>query len=300
MIAFGTSLTVPEIFERCARPGIDRAREPDARVFVLQGGGSVPRSYNIILEQAAALSELEALVLVHQDAEIVDRDFCAKLRAALRDPSVAVVGCLGAVGVRSIAWWEGSVTWSACVVRYGDAGGGEVPALAWARDGGAANRRPGAVDVVDGCLLALSPWAVRNLRFDESLSHKHGYEFDLCAQARATGRTVLAADLRLVHHHSLHLVTDNEPWVAAHMRVAEKWENGDVDEGEWRSRARQAEAEAAAGRLLVASRQYQAEALARERERRLHEVTHSASWRMTAPLRRVNALRRRLRRAESS
>jgi hypothetical protein len=297
MIAFGTSLTVPEIFERCARPGIDRAREPDARVFVLQGGGSVPRSYNIILEQAAALSELEALVLVHQDAEIVDRDFCAKLRAALRDPSVAVVGCLGAVGVRSIAWWEGSVTWSACVVRYGDAGGGEVPALAWAPDGRAGNGRPGAVDVVDGCLLALSPWAVRNLRFDESLSNRHGYEFDLCAQARAARREVVAADLRVVHHHSLHLVTDNEPWVAAHIRVADKWEDSHGDEDQWRRRARRAEAEAAVARLVVASRQYQADALARERDRRLRDVTRSASWRVTAPLRRLNALRRKRTRA---
>ena len=71
-----------------------------------------------MLDQVADREDLEALVLLHQDAEIVDADFCAKIREALRDPEVALVGCAGAIGVRSIAWWEGSVTWASFTHRY--------------------------------------------------------------------------------------------------------------------------------------------------------------------------------------
>jgi Glycosyltransferase like family len=296
MIAFGSSMTSPEIYERWAKRGIELATEPDSSVLSFQGSGSVFRTYNLILEKAAAFDDLEALVLVHQDAEIVDPGFCAKLREALRDPDVGVVGCLGAIGVRSIAWWEGSLTWASSVYRYGEAGGGELPASAWNGDETPPYVRTGEVDTLDGCLLALSPWTARNLRFDESLGQRHGYDFDLCLQVRAAGRKVVTADLKVVHHHSLHLVTDNEPWVAAHVRVAEKW---DADEDDWKRRARRAEAEAAAARLLVASKQYQGDAIAREHERRLNEVTQSASWRITAPLRRLNALRTARRRVRA-
>jgi hypothetical protein len=74
MIAFGSSMTSPEIYERWAQPGIECAAEPDSRVLAFQGSGSVFRSYNLILENATAFDDLEALVLVHQDAEIVDPD----------------------------------------------------------------------------------------------------------------------------------------------------------------------------------------------------------------------------------
>jgi Glycosyltransferase like family len=297
MIAFGSSMTSPEIYERWAKRGIELATEPDSSVLSFQGSGSVFRTYNLILEKAAAFDDLEALVLVHQDAEIVDPGFCAKLREALRDPDVGVVGCVGAVDARSIAWWEGSVTWASSVYRYGDAGGGDIPALAWNGDPPPTSVRTGEVDTVHGCLLALSPWTVRNIRFDESLGQRYGYDFDLCMQVRAAGRKVVTADLRLVHHHSLHLITDNEPWVAAHMRIAEKW---DSDGGDWKQRARRAEAEAAAARLLVASKQYQADAIVKEQERRLDEISQSLGWRITAPLRRVNALRRARRAGRAS
>ena len=60
--------------------------------YELPAVGSIARSYNALLDQAAERDDLEALVLLHQDAEIVDADLCAKVRAALRDPDVAVVG----------------------------------------------------------------------------------------------------------------------------------------------------------------------------------------------------------------
>ena len=131
--------------------------------------GSIFESYNALLDQAAERDDLEALVLVHQDAEIVDADFCAHVREALADPEVGVVGCVGAIGVRSIAWWEGSVSLASFVHRYDEHGGGDLPAFSWAWDEAPPYARIGEVDTLDGFLLVLSPWAVRNVRFDESL-----------------------------------------------------------------------------------------------------------------------------------
>jgi len=105
MIAFGTSITKPEVFRRCAEPGIRHAAEPHSRIDAMPAVGTIFRSYNALLDRASEHDDLEALVLVHQDTELVDADLCTKVRKALRDPDVGVLGCVGAVGVRSIAWW---------------------------------------------------------------------------------------------------------------------------------------------------------------------------------------------------
>ena len=89
MIAFGSAITKPELFRRCAEPGIRRAAEPDSEVLALPATGTIFQSYNALLDRAAEFEDLEALVLVHQDAEIVDADLCAKVRDALADPAVA-------------------------------------------------------------------------------------------------------------------------------------------------------------------------------------------------------------------
>ena len=110
---------------------------------------------------------------------------------------------------------------------------------------------------------------------------------------RAAGRKVVTADFKVIHHHSLELIGDPETWIEAHMRVAEKWDgrmpNVGVGRGRWKERARRAEAEAAAARAQAVSIQLQSDA-------RLKEITESTSWRLTEPLRRINALRRPLRR----
>jgi Glycosyltransferase like family len=289
MIIFAASITFPETYERCAAPGIRLAAEPDSHVCPYQAAGSIFRSYNLILDEAAEIADLEALVLVHQDAEIADSDFCPKLRRALEQPDVGVVGCVGAVGVRSIAWWEGSVTWGSFTHRYEEMGGGEIAALSWNVDRQPTYARTGEVDTVDGFVLGLSPWTVRNIRFDESLGQLHGYDFDYCLQVREAGRKVVTEDLRVVHHHPLELVSEPETWVAAHMRIAEKWDGRmpgvGTAGGDWRHRARRAEAEAAVARTELVAMSMQAEA-------KVNEVTRSRSWRLTDPLRRLNALRK--------
>jgi len=92
MIAFGCSIIMPEAYERFAKPGIERAAEPDSPILANAAVGSIARSYNLLLDEAAALEGLEALVLVNQDAELLDGDSAAKLRAAFAEPDVAVAG----------------------------------------------------------------------------------------------------------------------------------------------------------------------------------------------------------------
>jgi hypothetical protein len=260
-------------------------------VYALPSIGSICRSYNALLDQAAARADLEALVLVHQDAEIVDADFCAKARHALADPGVAVVGCVGAIGVRSIAWWEGSVALASFVHRYPEHGGGDLPAFSWAWADAPPYARLGEVDTLDGFLLVLSPWAVRNLRFDESLGQLHGYDLDFCLQARSAGRKVVTADFRAIHSHSLEPFSDPGGWIEAHMRVAEKWDGRipgvGTAPGTWKERARRAEAERDAARIVGHAASLEAAARVRQLEHDLAETTESISWRITAPLRRL-------------
>jgi hypothetical protein len=296
MIAFGSSITSPDDYRRCAERGFRLVAEPDSDVFAQPSKGSIFHNYNLILERAAQLDGLEALVLVHQDAEIVDPDFCRKLRRALGDPHVGVVGCVGAIGVRSIAWWEGSVTWASFSHRYGELEGEEFPSLSWNGDDLPPYARTGEVDTVDGFVLGLSPWTVQNIRFDESLGQLlHGYDFDFCLQVRAAGRKVVTEDFKVVHHHSLELADDLEHWVEAHMTVAEKWDgrmpNVGVAGGDWKQRTRRAEAEAAGARAQALSTQLRIDAHERQHERQVKELTGSISWRITAPLRRLEALR---------
>ncbi len=289
MIAFGCSIIAPDVYERCAKAGFDRVVEPGSVVYAHAASGSVARGYNLLFDTAAKLPELEALVVVHEDAEIVDPDLCPKLRALFAAPDIGVVGCIGARGVGDIAWWDGVVTRSSARTRYGELGGGELRLEA------GAPASPGEVDAVYGVLMGFSPWAVRNLRFDESIGLLHGYDFDICRKARRAGKKVVAAELAVTHHHSLDLIEDIEIWVAAHMRAAELWDESgpeDADDPLWKERARWAEARAAAARLLAATELLRLDASAKECQRQQEEIEGSRSWRLTASLRRGNALRR--------
>ena len=299
MILFGTAVTDPEIYKRYAQPGIRLVAEPDSKVIANVAAGSLFRSYNLLLDTAKEHTSLEALVLVHQDAELVDPGFCPKLREALADPEVGVIGCVGAIGVRSIAWWEGAVTWGSFIHRYQELGGGDLPAFAWDRQKLAPTARTGVVDTVDGFVLGLSPWTVHNVRFDESLGQLHGYDFDFCLQVRSAGKKVVTVDFKAIHHHSLDLVSDPETWVEAHMRVAEKWDGRmpgvGTASGDWKQRARRAEAEAAVNQAVAVSNQLKGDARVLQLRRQLEEIETSISWRMTAPLRKANSWVGRLR-----
>ena len=117
-------------------------------------------------------------------------------------------------------------------------------------------------------------------------------------------------DLKVAHYFPLGVLEDPDTWREAHIRACEKWDGRmpgaagtEPDrklrpartEADWKRRARRAEAEAATARLLSASKMYEIQALEWEQQRQLAAATHSVSWRITQPLRQINA-RRRLRR----
>ncbi|MFL6110645.1 MAG: glycosyltransferase, partial [Catenulispora sp.] len=164
-------------------------------------------AYNEVLDAVADLDGMDALVLLHEDVEITDPGFCARIRAALQQPDVAILGAVGARRVSGLAWWEGE-TFGRVIESRGpiDFGGGTHD-----------------VETVDGLMLVLSPWAVRNLRFDaERFTGFHGYDADICFQARAAGRRVLVTDLPLVHH-TKGGYGDLEAYRAADRAWREKW-----------------------------------------------------------------------------
>jgi hypothetical protein len=292
MIAFGCSVSEPEPYARYAEPGIRLAAEPESEILSYAAVGTIGRTYNVLLDAAARHEDLEALVLVHPHAEIADPALCQKVREALRDPDVAVVGCAGATEVTGIAWWDGAVSTGSVTQRYLEHGGGELPAFAWAEVAPA----PREVEVVDGFVLVLSPWAARNLRFDEGLFLGHGFDVDFCLQAHSAGRKVMTGDIRVVLHRSLEIVSDLELWVEAHIAVAGKWD-GQMPgrqhaEQDPQRRARRAEAEREAARAIAYSKRLSMDARLQELEQAMEEASATMSWRLTAPLRKINKWRR--------
>ena len=288
MIAFGSSITEPDVYSTCAQVGIRRAAEPDSEIRAMPAIGSIFRSYNALLDEYSERDDLEALVLVHQDAEIVEPDFCSIIRHELADPEVGVVGCVGAIGVRSIAWWEASVTCASFINLYDEHGGGDLPSFSWAWNDAPAYARVGEVETLDGFVLALSPWVVRNVRFDERLGKFHGYDLDFCLQVREAGRKVVTADFRAIHYRQLDMVPDPEDWIDAHVRLADKWDGRmgiGTAAGSWRERALRAEADADAALMLAHMNALESDARVLELQRAIAETTESVSWRITTPLR---------------
>jgi len=212
MIAFGTAVASESTYRARALPGIRLVAEPDSLVLAPGEHGSLQVAYNRILDEAGGYQDLEALVLLHEDVEVVDREFMSKLRRRVSEADVAVVGVVGARGVRSLAWWEAD-----CFGRVG------APALLSSGRIEFPGGTPQDVDVVDGLLMALSPWAVRQLRFDEAFAqYFHGYDVDFCFQARALGRRVVVDDLAVVHHAAW-APRYGEQWIRSAVALKRKW-----------------------------------------------------------------------------
>ena len=207
MIAFASCVGSPEKFRDCAQPGLRLVCEPDSLVAEVSTDSSIFDAYNEVLDAFSGHADLEALVLLHEDLEIVDTSFMAKVRRRIADPDIAVMGVIGARDVKGLAWWDGQ-GYGRCLETRGlvDFGGGFHD-----------------VDVVDGLLMVLSPWAVRNLRFDsESFSGFHAYDIDLCLQARAAGKRVVVEDIGVVHY-TKGGYGDSEAFLRNDSVLVEKW-----------------------------------------------------------------------------
>ncbi|MGE0879152.1 MAG: glycosyltransferase [Acidimicrobiia bacterium] len=208
MIAFAACIASRDKYERFALPGIKRYGGDDALVIETSSSSSILEAYNGVLDQLRERSDIEALVLLHEDTEIRDPLFRWRVRRAFNDPDVAVVGAIGATDVNSLAWWEGNtfgwISESRGQIEFG--------------------RGDAVVDAVDGLMLVLSPWAIRNLRFDDKTFRGfHAYDIDFCFQARKAGRQVKVVDLDLIHH-TKGGYGDETVWQANNAAWSAKWQ----------------------------------------------------------------------------
>jgi len=153
------------------------------RLIVKFGYSGIVRPYNELLDTARGYDDLEALILLHDDLEFIDPEAEKKLVAPLVDPNVALVGVAGGGG-ESIYWWNHEpVGHQRTDVRLIDFG-----------------PREGDVTLIEGSVMVLSPWLVRNLRFDPRFTWFHGYD-EIGMQVKAAGRRAVVVDVDTWHHN---------------------------------------------------------------------------------------------------
>lgn len=175
MIGYGCCVGSWEKFGRFVAPRV-RGRP----VIAISGQRSISVAYNKILNSFMD-EHLEAVVLLHDDLEMVDPDVEGKIRAAKAN-DVALIGVAG--GGPSMWWWNhapiGHQLTDTRMVEFGAA-------------------RTGDVDMIEGSFMVFTPWAISNLRFDPRYQFL-GYD-DVCLEARARDMRVVVADIH-THHHS--------------------------------------------------------------------------------------------------
>jgi GT2 family glycosyltransferase len=135
------------------------------------------------LNQGAALAGGDVLCFLHNDTEMRDLRWLARLRAALDEPGVGLAGLYGARRLRRDGRYAGRTI---------------VHALE-----GAVTLRGDVITVaaVDGvCLMLRRDVLARAGGFDEGYGFFHGYDRDLSFAVREAGLRCAVVDARCVHH----------------------------------------------------------------------------------------------------
>jgi Glycosyltransferase like family len=193
MIAFATAISDRAVYERVALAGIERVAEPDSLLLTRAGYDSIQCPYNEMMDEAAALPGLEALVLLHQDLELLDDSLPRRLRRAFRDPRAGLLGVLGGRLSKLHCWLTPDRAFGFAI--------GPNPRPP--RDP-RISVGPHEVDGVDGAVLVAAPWVVRGIRFGESPPGRfHGYDVDISFRVKARGGKVICEDVPCRHHTTL-------------------------------------------------------------------------------------------------
>lgn len=179
-IAYGTCVGNWDRFHAYVAP-----RTQGRPLTVMYGQPSITVAYNNVLDAYRARGGIDALILIHEDLEMIDPDTEAKVLKAFEDPEIAIVGVAGGKGVTSLAWWEAPERFGH---QYTDSGLLEL------------GPREGEADSVEGSFLAFSPWAVDNLRYDERMTGFHCCD-EIVIGARRAGKRVVVRDIA-THHHT--------------------------------------------------------------------------------------------------
>jgi hypothetical protein len=216
VIAFGVCVGPSDRFRRIAGPSLEQWGGPDATVIVRQGQTSICQAYNSILDEVCDRPDLEAVVLLHDDVELC-QPVDEVLQRAFEDPDVAVFGAIGGAGdAQAMPWWSRPRKYGS-VRRPGDPA---AESFGW-HD----------VDVIDGLLIALSPWASRHLRFDaDAFPGFHGYDADICSAARAARRRIVVGPIDVIHHANVGPTGYGSrasylSWVRANLAWRTKWDS---------------------------------------------------------------------------
>lgn len=179
----------------------------DFPVIALAGQASIARAYNQILT-IAAHARAGALVLVHDDLEITDPLAVDKIVAAAAEPDVALIGVAGGSSRNGLPWWTaepiGHQQTDTHLIDFGS--------------------RAGDVDLIEGSIMVFTPWAVANLRFDETYRGYHGYD-EIAMQAQADCMRVMVADIDTHHHTTVGFrsAESETAWHEANARFHGKW-----------------------------------------------------------------------------
>lgn len=218
MIAICVPVTSWEDYERFALPGIRRVQgaAPDTLVLARESlGSSYQRTVNAALDELSQRTDIDGAVLIHQDVELLNADSATILVERFADPRVAIVGSVG-------ARFRSGLIWGAAEQR------GSRIELPDGYDGIDLYSGYSIVASVDGVLIAMSPWALRNLRFDLRFERWfHGYDVDICLQARAHGRLVAVDDLPIRHFQiDGYRNGRGAEWIEAEMEIRRKWDIG--------------------------------------------------------------------------
>lgn len=160
------------------------------------------QGYNQIVAAAAEHPDLEAVLLLHDDVELQQdpRDLLPI------DPTVGVIGVVGAINPGSIGW------------AHGDARGYAQGSAGIYDHGGGTHD----VDLIDGLVMVLAP-AATSLRWDERYLGFDGYEADICSKAKAAGLRVIVTDYRVHHHDDGTATYDRPTWIANNLRWQRIW-----------------------------------------------------------------------------
>ena len=261
--------------------------------------GSLFRSYNLLLEKAAADRRPRGAGAGPSGRR--DRRSRLLQEVAWRassDPEVGVVGCVGAIGVRNIAWWEGSVTWASFVTPLRRARRWRGPGVLLERERALPPyARLGEVDTVDGFVLVLSPWVVQQHPLRRVLGQLHGYDLDFCLQVAARGQE--GGDGRLQGDPPSLVGPRQRPRAPGSRRTC-AWPTSGT------ARCPASAPPRAPGRKSASPgrgggrrrpnpdhvRATSVEARAKQLEEAIDEMTGSMGWKATEPLRRLNARRK--------
>jgi SAM-dependent methyltransferase/GT2 family glycosyltransferase len=209
VIIFGTCFAGDgSRYREIAEPSVRSIAAAGDEVLAAQGDArGICDVYNDFIDIARSRADCEALVLLQDDVEVIDPDFRTKALEAVRRPKAGVVGAIGARSVRGLAWWQGEGVGRVYETR------GPI----WFKEAS------GSVEALDGLLLVLSPAAFRALRFDAAnFPGFHGYDVDVCLQARSIGLAALVVPLGVVHRTRGGL-GDEEAFFAADRALYEKW-----------------------------------------------------------------------------